>query len=183
MFKKILLTAVVVALGTLIMSHQSYAQGTTSTTTKETVTTPAKKKVAATVETTESTTTTTPAAPRPAYDQKALKKMDDTLCADGFDAKVGNDNKNICFGKASPPDTAYTCLWTKKGEAAFPATPRGPCNLDNSEHRGNIVITKADYKSSPPLPYGTKVECCFRAAKGQAMTSTTSSTTTAPVKK
>lgn len=175
MFKKILLIAVVVALGTLIMSHQSFAQGSTTNTT-QTTTTPAKGK--ATVET--KTTTTTPAAPRPAYDQEALKKMDDTLCTDGFDAKVGNDNKNICSGLASPTDIAYSCIWTKKGEAAYPATPRGPCYLDSARHDRTIVITKADYKSSPPLPYGTKVECCFRAAAGAPTTITTSTTTAIP---
>jgi len=195
MFKKISLTVLSVALGTLMISHQSYGQSSTSTstttqTTKQTVTTPAKpavKKAAAkaapTVETTESTVTTTPAAARPSYDQEALKKMNNTLCAKGFDAKVGNDNKNLCSGKATPPDLAYSCIWTKKGEAAYAPTLQGPCNLDNTEHRGDIVITKADYKSSPPLPYGTKVECCFRAAKGPATTSTTSSTSTSPVKK
>lgn len=195
MLKKISLTVLGVFLGTLFISHLSFGQSTTSTssttqTTKQTVTTPAapakpaKKaaaKAAPTVETTESTVTTTPATPRPAYDQAMLKKMN--LCVDGFDGKAGNDNKNVCSGMATAPDMAYACIWKKKGEAAYPSTPQGPCKLDNTEHRGNVIITKADYKSSPPLPYGTKVECCFRAAKGPAVTSTTSSSSTTPVKK
>ncbi len=194
MYKKITVAALVLALGMLLNSNYSYGQSTTSTTTntqstKQTVTTTptytkkAKAKPTPTVETTETVVTTTPATPRPAYDQATLKKMNDTLCVDGFDAKVGNDKKNVCSGVANTPDIAYSCIWTKKGESAFASTRQGPCNLDNSEHRGNIVITKADYKSSPPLPYGTKVECCYRAAKGAPTTSTTSSTTTAPVKK
>lgn len=186
MFKKVLLVVLSVSLVALFISFQSYGQGTTSTTTTQTVTTPAKKvvkKAAPTVETTETTVTTTPATARPAYSQEALKKMNDTLCVRGFDAKVGNDNKNICSGMATAPDLAYSCIWTNKGEGAYPSTPQGPCRLDNAEHRGNIVITKADYKSSPPLSYGTKVECCFRAAKGPDTTSSSSSTSSSPVKK
>lgn len=170
MFKKILFTVLIVSLGTFIISHLSYGQSTTSTTTQS------KGQV------TTEVSTTTPATPRPSYDQEALKKMNDTLCVEGFDAKVGNDNKNICSGQATTPDIAYSCIWKKKGEAAYPATRQGPCRLDNSEHRGNIMITKADYKSSPPLDYGTKVECCLRAAIGPSTTSTTSSTTSSSKK-
>ncbi len=196
MLKKIGLTVVGVFLGTLIISHQSYGQSTTSTTgqsttsttTQQTVTTPAKKArvsrpaAAPTVETTESTVTTTPATPRPIYDMATLKKMNKTLCAKGFDAKVGNDNKNVCSGKAAAPDLAYSCVWMKKGDAAYAPTEQGPCSLDNVEHRGSMVISKADYKSSPPLDYGTSVECCFRAAKGPDSVSSTSSTSTIPAK-
>ncbi len=188
MFKKILLVAVSVALGTFVISQQSYGASTTNTTVQSTqhtvTTTPTAKKakvvVPPTVETTDTTVTTTPATSRPVYDQASLKKMD--VCTDGFDAKVGNDKKNVCLGKATAPDVAYSCIWRKKSESAFPSTPQGPCNLDNSEHRGTIVITKADYKSSPPLSYGTKAECCFRAAKGQPTSSVTSSTTSSPEK-
>lgn len=169
MFKKIVLIAVVVTLGTFMMSHQSYGRSTTTTTQSKGMT-----------ETT--VVTSTPARARPAYSQEALKKMDDTLCVDGFDAKVGNDNKNICWGLATAPDLAYSCIWTKKGEAAYPDTLEGPCRLDFAEHRGNIIITKADYKSSPPLHYGTKVECCFRAASGPSTISTSSWTTPGPKK-
>lgn len=182
MLKKICFAVVGVSLGMFMISHQSYGQGAGSTTTQnttQTVTTPVKKG-AAKVETTETTVTSTPARARPAYSQEALKKMDHTLCTDGFDAKIGNDNKNICSGMATAPDLSYSCIWTKKGEAAYPVTLQGPCNLDFAEHRGNIVITKADYKSSPPLPYGTKIECCYRAAKGPATISTSSWTSSGP---
>lgn len=170
MFKKLLLVVLAVSLG--FISSLSYAQSTTTSTT----TTLPKKGQAVT-----ETTVTTPAAARPTYDQEALKKMNDTLCVSGFDAKVGNDNKNLCLTMATPPDIAYTCVWQKKGEGAYPATPQGPCRLDNTQHRGAITVEKATYKESPPLPYGTKAECCFRAAKGPATTST--STTIAPAPK
>ena len=192
MFKKIGFTVLSVALGTFLVSQLSFGQSTTSTTTlKQTSTTTpatkapaAKKKAAAapSVETTETTSVTTPAADRPVYNQETLKKMNNTLCAKGFDAKVGNDNKNVCSGKATAPDLAYSCVWTKKGEAAFAPTLQGPCNLDSAEHRGSVMIEKADYKSAPPLPFGTKVECCYRAAKGPSTTSTSAATTVSPKK-
>ncbi len=194
MLKRTLLTVGAVAFGTLMLSHQSFGQATTTTTTetyKQSVTTapkaaPVKKKAKAAavpmVETTDTVVTTTPPEPRPVYDQAALKKMN-TLCVSGFDAKVGNDKKNVCFGLATAPDIAYSCVWMKKGEVAYPPTAQGPCNLDYVEHRGNVVISKADYKSSPPLSYGTKVECCFRAAKGVPKTSVDSTTIVSPVKK
>ena len=181
MYKKMSVTALCLVLGFLLGSNLCYGQNTTNTTTEKIIA--PTKKAAAKVETTETTVTTTPAAARPVYDQATLKKMNDTLCVKGFDAKVGNDKKNICSGKAALPDMAYSCIWMEKGEGTFAPTLQGPCNLDNAEHRGNIIITKADYKSSPPLHYGTKAECCFRAAKGPATTSSASSTTTAPLKK
>lgn len=112
--------------------------------------------------------------------QEALKKMDDTLCVDGYDAKVGNDNKNICSGMATTPDFAYSCIWQRKGAGAYPQTLQGPCRLDFAEHKGHIMITKDDYRSSPPLKYGTKVECCFRAAKGPDVITSSSWTTKNP---
>lgn len=182
MYKRMLLVVLSVSIGSMVVVQQSYGESTTVQSSVQTVI-PAKKKTAATVRTTDSIVTTTPAVARPTYDQATLKKMDDTLCVKGFDAKVGNDNKNVCWNMAMSPDLAYSCIWTQKGEGAYAPTKQGPCNLDFAEHLGNIVITKADYKSRPPVPYGTTVECCFRGASGEPTTSSTTSTSTAPLKK
>lgn len=173
MLKKISVVVVSIALGTMMFAHQAVAQ--TSTTDTDTVTKKGK------VTTTETTTTT--AAPRPVYDEARLKKMSNskTLCSAGFKAYVSNENKNVCSGKATAPDIAYSCVPSKSSESAFPDTKQGPCLLDSTVHYGDVMITKADYKSGPPLPYGTKAECCFRAATGNPTTSTTQTVT--PVKK
>ena len=182
MYKKIVVVIVGLALSASFGIQSSYGESTVIQSTTQTVKSPAKSRTA-TVETTKSTVVITPAIPRPVYDQATLKKMSDTLCVEGFSAKVGNENKNVCFGKATAPDIAYSCLWMKKGESAFPTTREGPCNLDFAEHAGTIIITKGDYKSRPPLAYGTKIECCFRAASGKPSTSSSTSTTSAPLKK
>ncbi|QQR80173.1 MAG: hypothetical protein IPJ69_12755 [Deltaproteobacteria bacterium] len=170
MLKNISLTLASLSLGALLTSSISYAENKTTTveeTSSQTTTTPVKKSIPATTTTTYNTTETTTkeSEVRVVLDQEALKKMSGTLCTDGFKAYVGNDNKNICQGKATTPDLAYSCVWDKKGEAAYASTPKGPCNLDFTEHRGSIIITKTDYKSNPPLAYGTEAQCCFRAAK------------------
>lgn len=120
-----------------------------------------------------STTTTTEVAPPPpkevvhkVYDEEMLKKMSKTLCTEGFKAYVGTDKKNICLGKATAPDIAYSCVWDKSGAAAFPASAEGPCNLDYTEHRGSIAVKKDLYANHPPLDYGKEAQCCFRPAKG-----------------
>ena len=113
--------------------------------------------------------TTAPAdvKPRKVYDQEMLKKMVETLCAEGFEAYVGDQGKNVCRNWATPPDIAYTCVWDKKGPPAYPASTQGPCNLDYAVHRGDIIITRDQYKDgNPPLDFGKQVQCCYRAAAG-----------------
>lgn len=118
---------------------------------------------------------------RKVLDEDALKKMSDSLCAESFKAYVGNDGKNICQGKATVPDIAYSCIWKGEGNAAYAPTPQGPCALDFSEHAGSIIVTKDDYSSSPPLSYGTEAHCCFRAAKGPTTSTIAVSPTTTTV--
>ncbi len=174
MYKKISLTALVLALGALLNSHPSYGEPKTTTveeTSTQTTSTPAtvksKKASPATTTTTSNTrlTTTKESEPRIVLNQEALKKMSKTLCTEGFKSYVGDDKKNICGGQAVSPDIAYSCVWHKKGDAAFAATVRGPCNLDFTEHRGSIIVTKSYYTSNPPLPYGSEAQCCVRPAK------------------
>lgn len=184
MFKK-LSYFLSLSLGMLLVVPISYGQqsSTTTTTTTEqqtTIKTPVKKPAAkpaapAAVDTTtlKSTTTTTEVKPPPpkevvrtVYDEETLKKMSDTLCTDGFKAYVGTEKKNVCMSRATTPDIAYSCVWDKDGTAAFAPTPKGPCNLDYVEHRGNVVIKKENFPDDPPLSYGKTAECCFRAAKG-----------------
>jgi hypothetical protein len=188
MFKKMSFSILGPSFGILLISFFAYGQtsptGQTSTTTTTTIeqttkTPPSTKKrvskpAAKPVEQTtiQSTTTTTEVTPPPpqkevvrkVYDEEALKKM--TICVEGFKSYVGSNDKNVCRGKATPPDIAYTCKWDKKGPPAFSPTQQGPCSLDFTEHRGGIVIKKDNFPSGPPLSYGTQVECCFRAAKG-----------------
>ncbi len=174
MYKKISLTVLSFTLGILLNSHLSYGQQKTTTveeTNTQTTSTPAaaksKKEVPVTTTTTSNTkyTTTKEAEPRIVLDQEALKKMSKTLCTEGFKSYVSNDKENICVGQAITPDLAYSCVWDKKGNAAYAATAKGPCNLDFTEHRGSIIVTKSYYTSRPPLPYGTEVQCCVRTAK------------------
>lgn len=104
--------------------------------------------------------------PRTSYDQETLKKMAETLCAAGFKAYVGDEGKNICKGWATAPDIAYTCVWDKDGPPSYESSPKGPCNLDYTAHRGDIIITRDQYKDNPPLKYGSQVQCCYRSAAG-----------------
>ena len=182
--KKISITVLSITLGTLLYSPLfSYAkdtyeskktttveQTTTSTSTKPATSTPVKKaapvKPVTTTTSTTTTSTTNEGDVRKVLDEKALKKMSDSLCVKGFKAYVGNDEKNICQSKAEVPDIAYSCVWKDEGNAAYAATAQGPCALDYSEHKGSLMVTKNDYKSYPPLPYGSEAQCCFRAAKG-----------------
>jgi hypothetical protein len=191
MFKKIPFPILGLFLSGLLISPFSYGQEktTTSTTTVEQTTTQVPKKTtthrkvrhvskpAQPVEeqttSVTSTTTTTEVKPPPpkevvhkVYDEEMLKKMSNTLCTDGFKAYVGGDKKNICLSKATPPDIAYSCVWSKKGTQAYAPTPQGPCNLDYTEHRGGITVKKDNFAKNPPLSYGTEAQCCFRAAKG-----------------
>ncbi|MDO8643733.1 MAG: OmpA family protein, partial [bacterium] len=146
MLKKIAFTVLAVAFNVLLVSPLSYGQSVTTTSNARYTT----------IEENE---------PRIVLDQKALKKMSKILCAEGFKSYFSNDKKNICAGQTTAPDIAYSCMWDKKGEAAFAATVKGPCNLDFAEHRGSIVVSKSSYPSKPPLAYGTEVQCCFRAGK------------------
>jgi hypothetical protein len=176
-FKKMTFYLLSVPFLILGFSSWAYAQQktTTTTTTVESKTqtkTPVKKKAAETTSV-MSTTTTTEVAPPPMkevihkpYDEEMLKKMSDTLCTEGFEAYVGTEKKNVCLGKAVPPDIAYSCVWDKDGPAVFTPTRQGPCSLDYTEHRGSITIKKDNYASDPPLGYGKEVQCCFRPAKG-----------------
>lgn len=172
MSKQISLTGLSLALGIIFISQLAYAEKKTTTvveTSTQTSSTPtvSKSKKAATTTTTYNTryTTTKESEPRIVLDQEALKKMSHTLCTEGFKSYVSNDKKNICGGQATMPDIAYSCVWNKKGDAAYAATSRGPCNLDFTEHLGSIVVTKGYYTSHPPLPYGSEAQCCVRTAK------------------
>lgn len=168
-------------LGIALSASHSYGQEKTSTTTSTTVeqsstqvqpvtrTKKAKSRSrsgasAATAESISTTTTTVtqvesapqPMVPRKTYDAETLKKISHTICTEGFKAYIGQDKSNLCMGKASPPDIAYSCVWTKKGTPVYPGTPQGPCNLDYTEHRGSVSVK------------GTEAQCCFRAASGPA---------------
>lgn len=192
MFKinKISLALLSLSLGSLLSSNFSYAASTydnkktttvEQTTTQTTSTAPvvyrAKKVVPVTTEKT-TTLTVKEGEPRQVLDEDALKKMADSLCVEGFKAYVGNDNKNVCQGKATVPDLAYSCVWHENGNAAFSSDPQGPCTLDFSEHQKSIVVTKNEYTASPPLPYGTEAQCCFRAAQGPSVSTLETSPTT-----
>ncbi len=178
MLKKIsfILGALTVGAGFFLASFASFGQSATTTTEQTTTevqaTTPVPKKAkkAVTTSTSSSTTITTtsrPAQPRQVLDEETLKKISNTLCTEGFKAYVGSDKKNICQGKATTPDLAYSCVWDKKGAAAYAPTAQGPCTLDYAEHRGSVIVTKETFASSPPLAYGKEAQCCFRAAVGQ----------------
>lgn len=195
-YNKILLTLVGLSLGGLLTSHLSQATDTYNnkktttveqTTTATTTTAPKPVKKASpvkpvTVTTSNTTTLTTKEAePRKVLDEDTLKNMIETVCVHGFKAYVGNDKKNVCQGKATVPDIAYSCVWHEDGQAAFEPTPQGPCMLDFTEHRGSIVVTKEEFSTSPPLPYGTEAHCCFRAAKGPSTSTVETSPTTTTV--
>jgi hypothetical protein len=187
-FNKITFSILSIFFGIFLMAHVSYGQEktTTTSTTVEATTVktpvapvkkaPVKKNTAPVNTSTEviSTTTTTEVVPPPppkevahkVYDAETLAKMSNAVCVQGFKAYVGNDKKNICQGKANPPDIAYSCVWNKKGAPAYPATPEGPCSLDYTQHQGSITIKKDNFASNPPLAYGKEAQCCFRAAKG-----------------
>ncbi len=200
-FKKIPLAVVSLSLGVLLTSQIASAAETynnkktttveqtttqTSTTTAPRATPRAAPKVVPVTTTSNTTTTLTTKEGelRKVLDEDALKdlaKLDNGLCAEGFKSSVGNDNKNICQGKGVAPDIAYSCIWKEEGNAAYAPTPQGPCTLDYAEHKGSIIVTKNDYKSFPPLPYGSEAQCCFRAAKGPATSSVEVSPTTTTV--
>lgn len=176
----------------MVYASDSYNNKKTTTveqtTTQTTTSAPrapvrAAPKVNPVVTTTSNTTTLTtqPGAMRKVLDEDALKdlsKNDHGLCVEGFKAAVGNDVKNVCQGKAVVPDLAYSCIWKEDGNAAYAPTAEGPCTLDNVEHKGSVIITKNDYKSFPPLSYGSEAQCCFRAAQGPEMSRVDVSPTT-----
>lgn len=196
-YTKLLLTVLSVSLGAMLSSHlvlatDSYNNKKTTTieqTTTQTTSTaprpaakPVKKAAPVTTTTSNTTTLTTKEAePRKVLDEDTLKKMIETVCVHGFKAYVGNDKKNVCQGKATVPDIAYSCVWHEDGQAAFEPTPQGPCMLDYTEHKGSIIVTKDEFSSSPPLPYGTEAHCCFRASKGPATSTVETSPTTTTV--
>lgn len=172
MFKKI-------AIAILALSFSaSLAYGQTSITTTTQTKSPRIHHKKAITTTTSDTTVVTPAEPRQVLSQEMLKKISSTICTPGFHAYVGNEKKNVCQNKATAPDLAYSCVWDSKGTEAYKPSAKGPCTLDFAEHADKVVITKSDYKSSPPLKYGVEAQCCFRAAKGFATTTTTSDTKT-----
>ncbi len=191
------------SLGLLCASYPSFATDTydnkktttiEQTTTQTSTTAPKKvvprtpKKATPVTTTTSNTTTLTTKSGdlRLVLDEDALKKMSDTLCVDGFKSYVGNDKKNVCQSKATVPDIAYSCVWKEEGNAAYAPTDKGPCRLDYSEHQQSITVTKNDFSSSPPLPYGSEAQCCFRAAQGPTTSTVETSPTTVvvePVKK
>ncbi len=163
-----------IALGVLVAmvfaSPLAYGQGTTTYQQTTIETKVPVKKVAKKAKPIETTTTTLTVVkepePRAVLSQDTLKKIQNTMCADGFKAYIGNDKKNVCGGKATAPDIAYTCVWKSKGPMAFAPTHKGPCNLDFAEHQGDMSVTREKFSSSPPLKYGTDAQCCYRAAKG-----------------
>ncbi|OGQ23189.1 MAG: hypothetical protein A3I05_02850 [Deltaproteobacteria bacterium RIFCSPLOWO2_02_FULL_44_10] len=194
-WNKVQLVVVGLSLGVLFsgpLSHAADTYNNKKTTTIEQTTTqtrstapavrPAKKEIPVTTTTSNTTTSTTKEGDlRKVLDADALKKMSDSLCVTGFKAYVGNDKKNVCQGNASAPDVAYSCVWAKKGNAAFAPTVQGPCSLDYSEHQKSVVITKGEYTSRPPLAYGTEAHCCFRAARGPSTNTVERSPTTTTV--
>lgn len=118
---------------------------------------------------------------RRVLDEDALKKMSGSLCVSGFKAYVGDDHKNVCQSKANTPDIAYSCVWRKNGSAAYAPTPQGPCILDYAEHTASVLITKTEFLSSPPLPYGSEAHCCFRAAQGPSTSTVETGPTNAAI--
>lgn len=197
-YSKILLSATSLSLFFIICPTPSHAtdtynnkktttveQTTTQTTSKVPVAVRAVKKAAPVTTTTSKTTTLTvkDGNMRKVLDENALKKMSDLLCVAGFRPYVGNDKKNVCQGKASAPDIAYSCVWKEQGNAAFAPTDQGPCALDYSKHQESVVVTKNEYSSRPPLPYGTEAQCCFRAAQGPATSTLETSPTTVSTKR
>ncbi len=173
MLRKIVISTLSVSFYILGISFSSYGQEPVQSTTTvqqsstQVQTTPVRKKSkrviqpSSTTTSTSSTTTVTEVKPPPpvarkVMDEETLKKMSETLCTKGFKAYVGTDKKNLCLGKASPPDIAYSCVWEKKGTPVYAPTLSGPCSLDFVEHRGNVSLKDLT------------AECCYRAAKGPA---------------
>lgn len=174
MYKKILFSVLTLSLSVALVSSVAYGQSiTTTTTTQSKARAIHHKKAVTTIS--DTTVTTTPAEPRQVLSQDMLKKNSSSICAPGFQAYVGNDKKNVCQNKATAPDIAYSCVWAQKGTEAYKPSAKGPCTLDFAEQLDKVVMTKSDYKSSPPLKYGVEAQCCFRAAKGAP--TTTSDTT------
>lgn len=168
MYKKILFGVLTLSLSVALVSSVAYGQSSTTTierTTTQTKTPRVHKKAIPASTTTTSVTTVRTAEPRQVLSQDMLKKNSSTICASGFKSYIGNERKNVCQGRATAPDLAYSCVWDSKGVEAYTPDKKGPCSLDFAEHIGNVVITKSDYKSSPPLKYGVEAQCCFRAAK------------------
>lgn len=160
--------AVGAIIGMLIVAHFVYGETSSTTieqTTVQTVKPRVVKKAKPAIETTTTVTTVKEAEPRQVLTQDTLKKVSDTLCTKGFKPYIGNDKKNVCRGKVSAPDIAYSCVWDSKGPAAFEPDTKGPCSLDFARHQGNIIIDKASYVSRPPLKYGVEAQCCVRTAK------------------
>lgn len=175
------------SLGALLHSASSY--GETTTTVEQTATQSQTathvvprhvvrraRRAATTTTTLNTTATTVQTSPRKVLDADTLKKISNTLCTTGFKAYISSDRKNVCQSTASSPDIAYTCVWSKHGAAAYSPMDQGPCSLDFVEHRGSVVITKENYKSSPPLAYGVEAQCCFRAARDPGVSTSTSTT-------
>ena len=172
MFKKTSFAIIGVSVGMLFISPISHAENKITTveeTTTQVVTPRTSKKTIpehTTTTSNTSVTTTKEAEPRQVLSEDTLKRISNTLCTQGFKSYVGTDKKNICQSKVVAPDIAYSCVWDKKGTAAYAPTTQGPCSLDFTEHRGSILITKNDFASKPPLSYGTEAQCCYRAAQG-----------------
>ena len=171
---------IIIALCVFFISSLSLAQTKTTTVEENTTEVQAtgktptknnkKNSTPVTTSTSSSSTTTTVQVeqPRKVITEDTLRKIANTLCTEGFKAYVGTDKKNICGKEITAPDIAYTCVWDKKGKMAYAPTAQGPCNLDFTEHRGSIAVTKEKFNSNPPLSYGTEVQCCYRAAKSPA---------------
>lgn len=171
MYKKTLLSILTLSLSAALVSS-AFAQSSTTSNTTTITTTQSKSPVArhhakkAAPLITDTTVTSTPAEPRQVLSQDMLKNIKGTICSPGFRAYIGNDKKNVCQSKATSPDLAYSCVWDSKGTEAYKPSSKGPCMLDFAEQVDKVVMTKSDYKSSPPLKYGVEAQCCFRAAKG-----------------
>ena len=102
--------------------------------------------------------------------ENTLKRSSHTLCSLGFTAYVGTNKKNVCRSKVTPPNIAYSCVWEKKGNAAYSSSAQNPCTLDYTQHRGSIIITQEQFSSNPPLSYGVEAQCCARAEVGAPTT-------------
>lgn len=193
MYKKITATIFSILLGAFV-SAQVYAETKTTTTEETTVQTKTVPQKTSTTQTTStvqtspprhstvkpkpatttttynntSETTITNFEPRKVMDEEALKKIQATLCTPGFKAYISTDVRNVCQSTVKVPDIAYSCVWKKKGPAAFAETDQGPCSLDFTKHNGSVAVSKATYPHNAPLAYGTEAQCCLREAKDPA---------------
>ena len=107
---------------------------------------------------------------KPVVNEATLKNISHTLCAAGFTAYVGANQKNVCRNKVTAPNIAYSCVWEKEGKRTHSLANQDPCLLEYTEHRGSITITKDQFSSNPPLSHGMEAQCCARSQVGSSTT-------------